>query len=581
VLRGFVYPVGPDGPVYLWWTRLSAVDGLSVVERPGTMAFLGVLRWIGVGLPASVAGVECALGAGVGLGAAALVRAGGASRVAWALAGALAGTFATHLASGYVSNLVFAVPFLAAVVVLGERSRRATVAAALLLGAGGLAHPLFLAVGVAIVLGAGVLAYPSATDETRRAVAACVGGAVILGAGALAMLAGPPIARVDTSQDAFLRRAGLGDTLAHAYRYRFVHRWTRYVEWASVPLAAFAVREPQGWVARALWSWFGVTVAGVVVGFVTGWFPADRFVTFGYAIPVLAALGVVTIARRLRRRPTLAFAIAGALCMAMIAGSGIAWLREKPYLGASAVADVGVAARYASASPPGTPWIVPVDSPSQTVSFLATRLQNVIRDAVPEDRILDVYVVAPPPPAGLPADRRLEWSTLARLYARDAATAARAAGGAVVIDIAPFRKRAGDRPPVCEAPACEALDAPERTVATGVAVSASAAAASPAPADSTLASSTTRVAVAAPLVLVILTVVGLGWSALVARDPATALALAPGFGTAAIVLGGVIADRLGVRLSSAGHGLPVLMLVALLGYAALVAERRRSPHPAP
>src|SRR5207247_2300644 len=35
VVRGFAYPVGPDGPVYLWWTRLAGHDGLSAGPGPG------------------------------------------------------------------------------------------------------------------------------------------------------------------------------------------------------------------------------------------------------------------------------------------------------------------------------------------------------------------------------------------------------------------------------------------------------------------------------------------------------------------------------------------------------------------
>ncbi|HEX2424921.1 MAG TPA: hypothetical protein VHM47_03455 [Actinomycetota bacterium] len=580
-LRGFRFPVGPDAPVYLWWTRLSGVEGLSSVERPGTMALLGVLRWTGVGLPAAVAGVECALGAGVGLGAAALARAGRGSRVVWVLAGALAGTFATHLVAGYVSNLVFAVPFIAVLVVLGSPSRRSTIAAAIVLGAAALAHPLFFAVGVGVLLVAGALAFGSARDETWRAVGASAGGGAILGLGFLSMLAGPSILRVDTSQDAFLRRAGLGDTLAHAYRDRLIHRWTRYVQWASVPLALFAASRPEGWVRRVLWAWFAVTAVGVLVGVATTWFPPDRFLTFGFAIPILAAFGVVAIIERWRRRRRLAIAVASALTVAMVAGAGIAWLREKPYLGTAAVGDVVLASRYAATSPPASPWIFPVNSPSSRISFLATRLQNVIRASVPPDRIRDVYVVAPAPAVGISTDDRREWGALARLYASDAARAAADRPAPVVIDIAGFHARLRARPDVCDPPMCVALAAPRRTIDDGVAVSAGVASAAPRPADTTLDSSTTRVVVAGPLVLVVLFVAGFGWSAFVLRDRTHAVALAPAFGTAAIVLGGVIADRLGMRLSSAAHGLLVLALVTIAGYGALLAERRRRPHPAP
>ncbi len=57
VLRGFRYPVGPDGPVYLWWARLAAVEGVSTIERPGAAALLDALAAIGLGLPSVAAGV--------------------------------------------------------------------------------------------------------------------------------------------------------------------------------------------------------------------------------------------------------------------------------------------------------------------------------------------------------------------------------------------------------------------------------------------------------------------------------------------------------------------------------------------
>jgi hypothetical protein len=581
LLRGFRFPVGPDAPVYLWWTRLAGAEGLSTVERQGAVALLGALRGTGLGLPAVIAGVECALGVGVGLGAAAISRAGGASRTEWALAGVLSGTFSTHLVAGYVSSLVFAVVFLAALTLLADRPRRSMVAAAVLLGAGGLAHPLFFVVGAAVVLLAGASAFRADPDETRRALGALLGASAILGVGWLWLLAGPPVARADTSQDAFLRRAGLVEGLAHAYRDRLIHRWTRYVQWASVPLAALGARRPRGWVRRALWSWVAVTAVGVLLGFVTGRFPPDRFLTFGYAIPILAAAGLVTLVDRWSRRTGVAIALASALTLAMIAGAGIAWLREKPYLGQEAVHAVALGSRYASAAPPGTPWIFPVDSSSDRVSFLATRLANVIRSIVPPDRIRDVYVVAPPPPPGLPVDERVEWTALARLYADDAANAARDAPTPVVIDVAAFDGRHEGRAPVCRPRVCEALAGPRTTIGDDVSISAWVARMGPRPIGPTLVSSTERIALGAPLVLALLAAAGLGWSLAVTPDRVSAGALAPAFGTATLVLGGVVADRLGLRLSGFAPGLVLPGALAAAGYLALVAERRRRPQPAP
>ena len=140
VARGAAFPVGPDAPVYLWWSRLVGVEGLSAIAyRPGAPALSLVLEGtLGLSVVQATAALEVALGVAVGLAAAALVRrrttAGG-----WTLAGLLAGTFAVHLAAGYVANLITAAAFLAAGALLDDPRRRAAVLAALVLAGGGLA----------------------------------------------------------------------------------------------------------------------------------------------------------------------------------------------------------------------------------------------------------------------------------------------------------------------------------------------------------------------------------------------------------------------------------------------------------
>ncbi len=219
------FPLGPDGPVYLWWTRLAAHEGLGAVgERPGVpalaLALGGTLRLSTV---AVVSALEVALACAVGLAAAALaarateedegpaagaVTAGGAvtvggavtagrvgrtaatgragpargGRAAWLLAGLLSGTFAAHLAAGYLANLAFAAAFTAAAALLaGGGAVAAALAGAVLVG-GGLAHPLFLLLGLAILGGAALLALrDGARREAGRLAAAGLGA----GAGVL------------------------------------------------------------------------------------------------------------------------------------------------------------------------------------------------------------------------------------------------------------------------------------------------------------------------------------------------------------------------------------------------------------
>ena len=93
-----------------------------------------------------------------------------------------------------------------------------------------------------------------------------------------------------------------------------------------------------------------LTFVGVAFALVTGWLPADRFVTFGFAIPILAALGLVRVWHRLERRRTLAVVVTSALTLAMLAGSAIAWDRQEPFL-----SDDEVRARHVRQRRRGTP----------------------------------------------------------------------------------------------------------------------------------------------------------------------------------------------------------------------------------
>ena len=217
--------MGPDAPVYLWWSRLAGVEGLSAIaNRPGAPALSLVLEGtLGLSVVQATAALEVSLGVAVGLSSAALVRRRtGASGSA--LAGLLAGTFAVHLAAGYVANLITTAAFLAAGTLLDGRTRRAAVLAAFVLAGGGLAHPQFLLVCVAILLVAAATAWPTDRREAVRLAGSALGGGAVLGIGLLAVRPGAPALEVDTSKDAFLRRAGLTDELPNVFFDRFVHR---------------------------------------------------------------------------------------------------------------------------------------------------------------------------------------------------------------------------------------------------------------------------------------------------------------------------------------------------------------------
>lgn len=587
VVRGFAYPVGPDGPVYLWWTRLAARDGLSAVSRPGVPAAALVLQGtLHLPLTAVLAALECVLAAGMGLGAAALVHqhhvapSRGAvhadedpweRRAVWVVAGVLAGTFAVHLAAGYLANLAFAALFLAAATALAMATSRGTAAAGLLLGAAGSAHPLFLFLGVPILVVAASQAWRTDGAEVRRVAVASAAGCGVFAAGALALLAGPGPLSVITSRDGILRAAGLTDVLRSAYLYRLIHRWTRYVEWASIPLAVYGLRETRGFVRRFLVAWGVVSLGGIVIGLATGLFPVDRFITFGYVVPILAAFGVVRLWRALATRRLVATAVTGGLVLTMTAGAFIAWARQEPFLSTAEVDAVTAAGRYASAAPPGSPLLFAVNDRDATATFLATQAANVIRAALPPDRIRDAYVVVPPPAADRAATR--ERIALARVTSADAREAIRASGTPPLsFLLAPFDRV--DRPPPSMTKVAEGVFVEAGTAETGLPPAA------PRPIDHLKPSSPGEILLAAFAVLSLLFVAGYGWTAAFARNAVVRLALAPLCGMAALVLAGIAMERLGMPL--AGSVGPTVVSLSAGGGGYLVRfllERRAGPKP--
>jgi hypothetical protein len=561
VIHGFRFPLGPDAPVYLWWTRLAGYDGLSAVgNRPGIPALASVLEGtLHLPLVATLAGLESVFGVAIGLGSAALVRGMERGRAAWVLAGILAGTFAVHLAAGYLANLAFAALFLAAAVMLGRAEHRATVAAAVLLGASGLAHPLFFLLGVAILTISAALAWRIDCAEAARVAAATVAGGAMLGAGLLLLSIGPGPLSVDTSRDGFLRRAGLGDTLRSIYLDRFVHRWTRYVQWASVPLAIGGLRDATGFEGRFLRAWGITLAAGVGVALATGIAPADRFITFGYVVPILAALGLVRLWRALGSRRALAVAVTGALTGAMLAGALIAWGRQEPFMSELEVSRVATAGRYAAGTASGTALVFVVNDTEPSITFLATRAANVIRAGMPPGRIRDVVLRVPWPEPPAPIER---WK-LAHLTRDDVLAAEQAGNGAATLILAPF-----DRLDIPSAPG---------RVSEGVFVTPPSIAPRPVT-DPLEPSSPSQIAFAALAVFAALGAAGYGWARAGSRDTWKAVALAPAFGAAVIVVLGIALERAGLSLSGATGPTIASVLSGGSGYLAwFVLERRAAP----
>ena len=345
-------PIGADTPVYVWWARLVGSAGASAVAmRPGVPDVSEVVaRAVGLSELATVAGLGCALVAMVGLAGSAALRSAGRTGATPLLGLVLTGLFGTYLAAGHLSNAVFAVLFLLSIALLVDGRRASAAAAALALGAAGIAHPDFLWLSLAILLGAAALALIA--RSRREAVATAVVGVVgagVTGVGLLAASTGGVAFDVPTSLDVFLLQTRQLARLHELFLERF-SKVAGYALWAWLPLAALAYRRLRGHLGRLLVAWSVVTVAGVIAGLVWQPFPPHRIVAFAFCLPLLAALGLAEIRATLPRWATL-------ISVVVVAGiaAGAVWLwvqAPRPFTDPTAAPLAAVAPEIGSTTGP-------------------------------------------------------------------------------------------------------------------------------------------------------------------------------------------------------------------------------------
>jgi hypothetical protein len=255
-----------------------------------------------------------------------------------------------------------------------------------------------------------------------------------------------------------------------------------------------------------------------------------------------------------------AFAAAGALTIAMLAGAFIAWNRQEPFMTEDEVAAATAANGIAAGLDSGVPLAFLVNDADETVSFLAARAGNVIRAAVPPDRIRDVVVVVPPVPGGTGRAERLALERLSAGDLRDAEWNSGRPAAAFVLT--PFNE----------------IDHPEGATV----IDPEAGFLAPAPSDPLEPSSSGTIALSSMLVLVLVAAVGYGWARVGSDDPIRAAAIAPAAGAAVLVLVGVALDRFGLRIGGAAGAWLVSAIAGGGGYLAWgVLERRARPRPAP
>ncbi len=572
-IHGYPFAVGPDMPVYLWWARVGAAGGISLVgERPGMPALIPTLAAaLGTGIVPALAGLQYALGPAIALAVAALVRGRGAlPRGGWLAATILSAAWATFMAGGYLANLAFVAAFLAAAALLARRTRRGALAAAVLLGGGGLAHPEFFAFGVLVLLVTAAWAWRrdrrlSLGTDAGRVLAATGGGIALVLGGSLASLIGPARLGGDTSMDGLLRRTGQLAALRRSYVDRLVLNWRRYAPFMTSALAIAGAFRARGFTRRFLVVWVVLTAIMLPVGALTGWFPPDRIVMFAFCLPALAGFGLVWIGDRLGRW-WLAWPAGIVLVTLIVLPALRDWRAQETYVSPAELEQVTLAGRIAATTPPGTALVFTTDSPdTQEALFRRSHLLNVARAGVPPERAGDVFTFLGRPQdllAGRPSERNDP--------AYDAASAdslaQMPAGPRVVFVIGEVNDPA-------------ALGAAGLTRwSAGLASTATDPRPLPASAGELRASDPSTIERTTVRTFVLLLALGLGWGWWAMGDAPGGFAVAPAFGAATLTLAALGLERIGADLERGTTAALACVLAGGIGYALLVARllgRRR------
>jgi hypothetical protein len=413
---GHRLPIGPDGVVYPWLARAADAGGFGAGPGAGpgvpglTLTLGGIL---GTDALTTVTLLGPLLAAAAGLAAAGLVEAALGPKLDRALlAVVLTGAFTAYLAGGWLANVAMVAVFLSAVAALAvaARSWRAVALASALLGAAGLSHRMFFVVGLVILVPVVVALIPDALTARRAGgrwrdtSAGRMGAAVVigasLGAGGVGWLAAGTRIPGDTSQDGFFRRLGMRAFLIDRYRERFWGDLSR----AAVPVVTGvglavaggrpAAQPPVGRAGGggdrflfALWlSCAAVTAGGVVLLAITAWGPPNRLLQFAFFVPIGGAVGAAALLQRGAGHR----AIAVGAVVAFVAVSMFGWFRQSPAFTTSELRTVDAARGAIDALPADTPLVFVVDTDEPAAAYHMTRAGNVIRNAVPADRIEDV-----------------------------------------------------------------------------------------------------------------------------------------------------------------------------------------------
>lgn len=563
--RGLTMPIGPDVPVYLWWARLAASEGLGAAgHRPGAAAaILSLSSVLNIQLLPVIAALLIAAAVSLALAGGILIRAATGSRLAWLLGTILVGLYARFLLWGFVANLILVALFLAAMAVIAQTGRRGVATAAFLLVGAGLAHPYFYLLSVIVILVA-VFAerlrdgLPAPSEFASSALKASVFGGAAAALGVLATYLGPQ-ARFDIAPAGLLRRAGLASRLPAGYRLQIQALVRSDGGWIAVEAALAIVARLEGPVGRLLGAWGAVTVTLLPVGLIFPYFAGQRLVFFGFFLPLLAAVALSRLARL--ARPLVFGVVLFGVLMVVVAEAATWWLRVDPFFTETQLQRANAASAVIQSTDDGTPIVTVVSGPGAAPP-LAAKALNALRAAAPPERIDDIYVYFGPLDDIHAGRASAVTEPLRSLQIESLEQIQQVGREPIVVVLAPFNSD-------------EALRNDPRLTrfSTGVFV-ARGFVASGGRSDAVEVPTPGAIVTATILVFALLGASGYGWARAAVDRSLTAVALAPAFGTAVAVTSGTISVTVGRGLATP---LTVFVFAAVAAGGYVAAWRAGSP----
>jgi hypothetical protein len=602
--RGITVPMGWDTSRYIWRTNLGQQFGVAHLQqhvqagvqadngRPAFPVLAGMLSSLGPSTFRLAAVIPIAAAASIGLAAAAFIGAT-LRRPAWEMALVALGVGTSSLMTRllgpetYQDNLMAGAVFLAAAIAItmSVQDRRAIISALILFGMVELIHwAFFVFLSIAILLTA-ALYLPASWRRWRRKelalwdtptarLTAVVAGAAAAGAisifGVLGGVTRPPA----VSRSEFLKKLRQDLPL-----YRFpILLPAAAVGAVSLGLSTrrpgepSVIRERIRLVLAFLLSWSAVTLAGYLAYRVLHLLvPAHRFLAFALALPILAMVAVVWLARQAAR-------VAGRIVAVLLALALLAypaflshrqWFSTPAWMDPVKIHQATTTAAYLDATrvAPGRPVVFIVQSGDRNYIVL---MGHMIRASLPANRMQDVYLyvgspenyLADQPTLNSPRISQHFLQLMEGTYSRNP----------VAVMLEAFNDTFFS---AWKAAHPESLVEPDIAVVRGPPPPA-AFAAPPSPVGQY---SSFKLGGLAVMTLVLLWLVGMGW-ALALLGPwlrtMDLMAAAPAVGIGALVLGGAILDRAGLRLRGT-TGVIALAVVLAAGWGLFALRSRRRP----